>query len=247
MRIDEGARFARDDDVSVLIGLVSQAVAEKVAQRGGEVWSLREARRQPIETSLRDDLRNADVLLVVGTIDEEVVGYGTIRLTKLHNGTFLGRIVDLYVLPEARGVGVGEAMVNRRCGVVLLDQDGLHAQGLEESCDGLVGIPLRWRPESAPDAGGRTLFDVTRPIRRREYEEPPPFRPPFAPHGTFGETRDVASGMRTAHVLHRAVTTRWIPAPTQGRPEVHDRLRVVGNTISGRMRFRQVPQRALGR
>ena len=40
-------------------------------------------------------------------------------------------------------IEVGEAVVERRCDVVLLDQDGLDAEDLEKSRDRFVGIPFR--------------------------------------------------------------------------------------------------------
>ena len=49
---------------------------------------------------------------VVGTIDGVPVGYGASRLVDLADGTVLSEVSDLYVDPEARGVGVGEAMMD---------------------------------------------------------------------------------------------------------------------------------------
>ncbi|MEZ5178936.1 MAG: GNAT family N-acetyltransferase [Acidimicrobiales bacterium] len=49
--------------------------------------------------------------MVVGTIDDTVVGYGWARLESLHDDSLLLVITDLYTEPEARGVGVGEAMM----------------------------------------------------------------------------------------------------------------------------------------
>ncbi|MDE0268996.1 MAG: GNAT family N-acetyltransferase [Acidimicrobiaceae bacterium] len=109
--IDEGARSAQEDDISVITELACQAIAEKVQQRGGEVWSLKEARCPSIEMGLRRDLADNCISVVVGTIDEEIVGYGVASLIKLHDDSTLGRISDLYVMPEARGVGVGEAII----------------------------------------------------------------------------------------------------------------------------------------
>ena len=51
--------------------------------------------------------------LVVGTVDEVVVGYGWSRLETLHDGTSLLVVSDLYVDPEARAIGVGEAMMDQ--------------------------------------------------------------------------------------------------------------------------------------
>jgi GNAT superfamily N-acetyltransferase len=50
---------------------------------------------------------------VVGTIDGTPIGYGVVALEKLHDGSLLGAVSDLFVDPEARGVGVGEAMMDQ--------------------------------------------------------------------------------------------------------------------------------------
>ncbi len=109
--IAEGARRAAEADVVSLAGLAAQATAEMSELRGGWVWARLEARPDPQLESLARDLRADDALVVVGTIDDAVVGYGAIRLVELHDGATVGRVGDIYVLPDARGVGVGEAMM----------------------------------------------------------------------------------------------------------------------------------------
>ncbi len=109
--IVEGARRAAAADVSSVAGLAAQATAELSELRGGRVWSRLEARPDPQLESLTRDLQADDALVVVGTIDDAVVGYGAIRLVELHDGSTVGRVSDIYVLPDARGVGVGEAMM----------------------------------------------------------------------------------------------------------------------------------------
>ena len=114
--IDEGARRAADSDIAALAELAAGASAELAPRRGGYVWARLEARSGPLEQSLDRDHRSDDALVVVGTIDEAVVGYGVIRLVGLHDGAVLGRVTDIYVMPEARGVGVGEAMMKELMG-----------------------------------------------------------------------------------------------------------------------------------
>ena len=109
--IDEGARQAVDSDMPAVAGLAAAAVAELAPRRGGYVWSRLEARSGSLDQSLDRDHRADDALVVVGTIDGAVVGYGAVRLVALHDGAVLGRVTDIYVLPEARGVGVGEAIM----------------------------------------------------------------------------------------------------------------------------------------
>ena len=53
-----------------------------------------------------------DALVVVGTIDDVVIGYGAVLVEPLRSGARLGVVTDLFVEEEARSVGVGEAMVN---------------------------------------------------------------------------------------------------------------------------------------
>jgi len=50
--------------------------------------------------------------VIVGTIDGTVVGYGASAIEDLCDGAPLAVVSDLYVDPEARGVGVGEAMMD---------------------------------------------------------------------------------------------------------------------------------------
>ena len=109
--IDEGARQAAEADMAALAALAAQATSEMSQQRGGSVWSRLEARPDPQLESLARDVRADDALVVVGTVDGAVVGYGAIRLVELHDGSTVGRVGDIYVLPDARGVGVGEAMM----------------------------------------------------------------------------------------------------------------------------------------
>ncbi len=109
--IDEGSRRAVAADIACLAWLAAQAAAEMSELRGGRMWARMEARPEPQLRSLARDLGADDALVVVGTIDEAVVGYGTIRLVGLNDGAKVGRVSDIYVLPDARGVGVGEAMI----------------------------------------------------------------------------------------------------------------------------------------
>ena len=49
----EAARTATADDLPALVELASALRAELREQRGGALWSLREARPEPLEDSLR--------------------------------------------------------------------------------------------------------------------------------------------------------------------------------------------------
>lgn len=107
----EGARRAQPSDLATLASLAEEAVAEQREHRGGAIWAQRETRALPALSSLAAALDDPDQLVVAGTIDAVVVGYGVARLERLRGGRMLGVVTDLYVEPEARAVGVGEAMI----------------------------------------------------------------------------------------------------------------------------------------
>lgn len=123
----EGARRATVDDVGPIVDLIRQGTGELRPNRGGAVWARREAHAEPVEPIVADALDDDAATVVVGTVDEVVVGYGLMRFEPLHDGDVLAMISDLYVDPEARGIGIGEAMMveledeARRRGAVGLD------------------------------------------------------------------------------------------------------------------------------
>lgn len=110
----EGARLATADDAAVVAALAQQGIAELTGLRGGSVWSRREAHAEPLDGAIAAAVSGTDpsVLAVVGTVDDTVVGYGLMRLETLHDGRPLAVVSDLYVDPEARAIGIGEAMMD---------------------------------------------------------------------------------------------------------------------------------------
>lgn len=108
----EAARPATSADLPDLAALAHQAIEEQRALRGGELWARREARPSPCDASLAAALADPAQLVVVGTIDGTPVGYGVVVVEQLRDGASLARVEDLYVDPQARSVGVGEAMMD---------------------------------------------------------------------------------------------------------------------------------------
>ena len=104
----EAARRAGPADLDRLAELGRLAREELGAmERGGPLFVGREAAPAPAL-----DLDETDRIVVVGTIDDVVVGYAVGRVDALREGGRLGVIEELYVEPEARGVAVGERMMD---------------------------------------------------------------------------------------------------------------------------------------
>jgi GNAT superfamily N-acetyltransferase len=108
----EGSRPASAEDLPRIAELAELARDELVPMKGGALWSAREAVAEPFEDAYGALLDREDALVVVGTVDETVVGFGAVTLERLRTGETLGIIGDLFVEPGARAVGVGEAMAD---------------------------------------------------------------------------------------------------------------------------------------
>ena len=108
----EGARPATPSDLPQLADLATQALAELAPTRGGAVFVQREGRAVPVADTLARDLDDPESVVLAGTIDDTIVGYATGRTEILRDGSRLGLVDDLYVIEGARGVAVGEAMMN---------------------------------------------------------------------------------------------------------------------------------------
>lgn len=105
------ARTATQDDLDVVTALCELAVDELRPHRGGDIWSRWEGRQPPYDTSVQSSHDDDATELLVGTIDEVAVAYASVTLVALHDGEIVANITDLYVMPDARGVGLGETMM----------------------------------------------------------------------------------------------------------------------------------------
>ena len=106
----ETARPATSDDVARIVDLAREERAELAEYRGGALWATREVAGEPLAEHVTELLGRTDARVIVGCIDDVVVGFGAVRVERLRDGTQLGVVTDLYVEPDARSVGVGEAI-----------------------------------------------------------------------------------------------------------------------------------------
>jgi len=107
----EDARVATEADLARVCDLARLLRAQLLEERGGPLWSVREARPEPLELAFAALIKGADATVLVGTLDEHVVAYGVAEVEALRDDSRLGVISEIYVQPEARGVGVGELLV----------------------------------------------------------------------------------------------------------------------------------------
>jgi ribosomal protein S18 acetylase RimI-like enzyme len=108
----EGCRPATRDDLPRIVELARLLRHELLPMKGGALWSNREALAEPLDDAYAALIGRDDAFVVVGTVDETVVGFGVVTLERLRTGETLGVISDLFVEPDARAVGVGEVMAD---------------------------------------------------------------------------------------------------------------------------------------
>jgi ribosomal protein S18 acetylase RimI-like enzyme len=107
----EAVRAATPEDLPAIAGLVEALRAELTPMRGGRLWSVREARDGQPEEVYGALLTDPQACVVVGTIDDVVIGFGVATVEPLTDGGRLGVVSELFVDAEARAGGVGEAML----------------------------------------------------------------------------------------------------------------------------------------
>jgi len=107
----EGARPVLESDVPDIARLWRAALSELDGQRGGALLADSLTRPGPLEPTISRMLADPDRLLVVGTLDEVAVAFGSCFLDH-QRPRRIGVVEMLYVDPAARQVGVGEAMLD---------------------------------------------------------------------------------------------------------------------------------------
>jgi GNAT superfamily N-acetyltransferase len=125
------ARPATTDDLDPLTELATAARTSIEGVRGGSVRLSVDRGRGGDQGHLASAITSETQLLLVGLLDEVVVGYLLAALQATPGGMLLAEIEELYVEPDAREVGVGDALF-------ALTLDWCVTQG----CDGLDAVAL---------------------------------------------------------------------------------------------------------
>jgi GNAT superfamily N-acetyltransferase len=108
----ESVRAATTDDLDVLVEFATALADELGPMRGGALWVRRDARTAPLHDAFSGLLEDPGAVVRIGSVDDEPVGFAVMVIDDLGDGGSLARITELLVLDGARGVGVGEALLN---------------------------------------------------------------------------------------------------------------------------------------
>ena len=107
----EAARPAHRDEIGAIADLHRGFVQELASERGGALFAARDALEEPLEPCIEALIEDRDCLVLAGTLDEILVGMAVAALEPVSGGRRLAWVRALYVVPEAREIGVGEALL----------------------------------------------------------------------------------------------------------------------------------------
>lgn len=157
----ERCRPAETDDIPRVAALARELRAELVPLRGGSLWAARNARPEPLEDTFAALLSDPETRVVVGLIDDVIVGFGVLEVEVLSTQELLGRITELFVEEPARAVSVGETMA-----------EALLAFAAERRCVGVdtLALPGHRASKNFFEEQGFTarLLIMHRPLRASE-------------------------------------------------------------------------------
>jgi L-amino acid N-acyltransferase YncA len=107
-----GHHAATEEDLGHIVAMYPDAEAEQTALR--EAWGIADGIAAPQLETLRDMLADQEANVVVGKIDDVVLGFAAATIEELlpqAGGERIGMIRWIYVAEDARMVGIGEAML----------------------------------------------------------------------------------------------------------------------------------------
>jgi GNAT superfamily N-acetyltransferase len=99
-------------DLGLLAELVEEGVAAAAQYRGSDLWLVEEGPQAPFDAYLRSVVDDPNQQVLAGCVDDVPVGVLLVDRRLLPDQRSMGRIAFVYVHPEARAIGVGEALVD---------------------------------------------------------------------------------------------------------------------------------------
>ena len=109
--MEESVRVAELSDREVLRSLAAEARVELSNKRGGDVVERLDPHRADSRAEIVRAVEDPAATLPLGDIDGTAVGYGLMTLRTVVAGSLHATVEEIFVLPEARSVGVGEAII----------------------------------------------------------------------------------------------------------------------------------------
>jgi GNAT superfamily N-acetyltransferase len=126
------ARRAVERDRPALVELIRRALDAAAALRGGQLWRVEQAPRERLVDSLAAGLDpDARMAVLAGCVDDVPVGVLVVDRRPVEDGREIARVTLVYVDDGARGIGVGESLL-----------DAAAAWAVEAGCVGLDGLAL---------------------------------------------------------------------------------------------------------
>ena len=110
--IQASARFATGEDLEVLCELARGLYTALTEQRGGQVHIALSSRQEPFGDSFVIDQADPEAIVVVGVFAGAPVGFAVAHLVPTNSDDVIASISEIYTEPDARRVGVGEAMLD---------------------------------------------------------------------------------------------------------------------------------------
>lgn len=110
MRI--ASRLAKVEDIDTLVALYRELEEEQTAIK--PMWRLADGVREPAVASFREMLSDDDSYVVIGELDDTPLGFTWVRSEPLlpqAEGQRVAVVRLIYTVHEARGVGIGDAMI----------------------------------------------------------------------------------------------------------------------------------------
>ena len=104
--------MASAEDLETLKFLREEAISEAKNKRGGEVLLNLETFSDDSLAELSNWLTSPDHRVVTGLFGEAVVAYGILEFSNTNDAQRIASIKEIFVLKEARSVGVGESVIN---------------------------------------------------------------------------------------------------------------------------------------
>lgn len=108
--MDDHARAATDDDIDALVDLARIGRASIEDARGGAMWLARQAPPEPLHQVFAHAIADPQATVQLGCIDQVPLGF--LHATVAPGQPRIAVVEELFVLPDARGVGLGEHMMN---------------------------------------------------------------------------------------------------------------------------------------